>query len=101
MKYGEIETGVSLIDFLAKEVDCAYISDLTHLSARQQQRLAAVLEKLPSEAASQREWDDALSYIETLPPQTDAEKDRQCLLAALSQEWCGKQKSRKRKEHEK
>ena len=99
MKLGEIEDDVSLVDFLAKEMDCAYISDLTHLPPWQQQRLAAVLEQLPSEAASQREWDDALNYIEMLPPQSDAEKDRQCLLSALLGGRAGN-KSSERKEKE-
>lgn len=101
MKYGEIEADVSLIDFLAKEMGCVYVSDLTHLNAWQQKHLAAVLEELPAEAASQREWDDALCYIEMLPPQSDAEKDRKCLLAALLRERRGKQTSAKRKEKEK
>lgn len=101
MKNGEIETGVSLVDFLAKEMGCVYVSDLTHLDAWQQQRLAAVLQRLPADAASEREWDDALCYIEMLPPQNDAEKDRKCLLSALLRERRGKQKSMKRKEKEK
>lgn len=101
MKKGEIETGVSLVDFLAEEMGCVYVSDLTHLDARQQQRLAAVLEKLPSEAASQREWEDALCYIEMLPPQNDAERDRKCLISALLRERRGKQKLLTRKEQTK
>lgn len=90
MKFGEIEDEVSLVDFLAKEMGCTYVSDLTHLTVSQQQRLAAVLEKLPPDAASEAEWDDALAYIEKLPAQESAEEDRKRLLSALTAGGQGK-----------
>lgn len=101
MRMGEIETGVSLVDFLAKEMGCMYVSDLTHLDERQQRRLAAVLDRLSGESASVREWDDALCYIEMLPPQNDAERDRKCLISALLRERRGKQRELTRKEQSK
>lgn len=97
MKLGEIETGVSLVDFLANEIGCMYVSDLTHLNEAQQQRLVAVLRRLPSESASERDWDDALCYIEKLPPQSSAEQDRKCLISALLRERRGKQKKKQKK----
>ena len=96
MKYGEIERGVSLVDFLAKELGCVYISDLTHLTADQQKRLAGVLETLPPEAAKDAEWADALSYIAKLPPQGNAEEDRTRLLSALRGKRQGKHEHNKR-----
>ena len=96
MKYGEIERSVSLVDFLAKKVGCTYVSDLTHLTADQQKRLAGVLETLPPEAASEAEWADALAYIERLPALENAEEDRELLLTALRGKRQGKHEHNKR-----
>lgn len=96
MKYGEIERGVSLVDFLAKKLGCVYISDLKYLTADQQKRLASLLEQLPPKAASKAEWDDALRYIEQLPAQKSAEKDRERLLSALRGKRQGKHEHNKR-----
>ena len=90
MKFGEIEDEVSLVDFLAKEMGCTYVSDLTHLTVSQQRRLAAVLEKLPPDAAGEAEWADALAYMEKLPAQESAEEDRKRLISALRGERQGK-----------
>lgn len=96
MKYGEIERGVSLVDFLAKEMNCVYVSDLTRLTVFQQKHLAALLEALPPEAASEAEWADALAYIKKIPAQESAEEDRERLLSALRGKRQERQKSNKR-----
>ncbi len=94
LKKEGIESGVSLVDFLAKEVDCVYVSDLTAMTAHQQKHLVTVLEKLPPEAASEAEWADALTYIEKIPAQDNAAEDRNRLLSALTGKRQGKHRTK-------
>lgn len=86
MKHKEIASGISLVDFLAGKAGCMYVSDLRHLNEQQSLILFTELLKIPSSAADEKEWNEALEYIEHLPAQTSAEGARKRLLAALSEQ---------------
>ena len=73
------------MDYLAKEAHCAYVSDLRHLDKMHKWQLYEKVRQLPVSAASEAEWNDALSYIENLPAEASAEKARERLIAALGE----------------
>ncbi len=75
--------GRSFIDYLAERLGCVYVSDLRYLRRAQQQTLALELEKLPAEAVSLREWNDALEYLTGAFHQPTAEAAKEKLLEFL------------------
>ena len=52
-----------LLDHLADRCHCAYLSDLRFLNEAQRRRLACEIEAVSADAASLREWNDALEYL--------------------------------------
>lgn len=75
---------LSLLDFLAYKAGCSYLSDLPRATGWQRARLARTLEDIPAEAASLRDWNDALDYLAQAPPVPTAQEARARLIAELS-----------------
>ena len=73
-----------LLDYLAYQSGCIFLSDMRVLSAAAKWRLARTLERIPPEAASLWEWQDALEYLTGGKPGPDAAQTRKRLIAALS-----------------
>lgn len=76
---------IPLLDALSIQADCAYLSDLHCLSGWQKMRLARALECVPADAASLKEWNDALQYLVRHPPEETADSARERLIQSLSQ----------------
>ena len=73
---------LSLLDFLAHQVGSTYLSDLPRMSGA---RLVRELEQIPAEAASLRDWNDALDYLTGAPPEDTAQAAKERLVHLLSQ----------------
>lgn len=80
------EEKLSLVDMLAQELGCQYLSDLGFLQKSQRAYLAGVIQDTPLESATLFEWNDALAYLAEAPPQEDAAEAKQWLLSALTSE---------------
>lgn len=74
-----------LLDFLAYQARCEYLSDLPHATGWQRVRMVRALEKIPPEAASLHDWNDALDYLVQAPPEETAQAAREQLLAMLAE----------------
>lgn len=83
----KIERNVSLLDVLAVEMRCTYLSDLRLLSNVQKLELARLVEKIPPEEASLDEWNDALEYLIGISAQTSREMARSRLIWSLDLSW--------------
>ena len=75
---------IDLLDALSIQADCRYLSDLKYLDEWQRMRLARELERVPSDAADLKEWNDALQYLSRDAPQKTAEAARERLIQSLS-----------------
>ena len=73
-----------LLDELARQMGCEYLSDLRFLDALARQALGCALKALPSRYASLREWNDALAYLTGEPPQSTADAARALLVERLT-----------------
>ena len=74
----------SLLDLLAIQMKCEYLSDLRFLSPEQRQYLAHKLECLTPREEDIREWNDALTYLTEAPPETTAQAAKERLVALLT-----------------
>ena len=75
----------SLIDVLAKELRCEYISDLRFLPACEYRKAARYIEeKIPADSASLFEWNDALEYLSGAEPESTPEAAKKKLIKWLS-----------------
>lgn len=74
---------LSLVDMLAQELGCQYLSDLSFLEDAQRTYLARIIQDTPLDAASLFEWNDALAYLVESPPEHDASSAKQKLLSSL------------------
>lgn len=74
-----------LLDYLAYKSGCEYLSDLPQVSGWRRARSRRALERVPPEAASLRDWNDALAYLAQAPPELSARAARERLMAWLSQ----------------
>lgn len=63
---------LSLLDFAAAEMGCAYLSDLRFLSDRQRHYLAYKLQKLTPRKEDLHDWNDALEYLTGESPERTA-----------------------------
>lgn len=54
---------VSLLEYLSLKVNCMYLSDLRYLRPAEFCKLVRVVQKLPADAFSVREWQDAMEYL--------------------------------------
>lgn len=59
----EMMIKMSLLDFLAYEMKCEYLSDLRDLSAGQKEKLADAIESMEASDGDIRDWNDALEYL--------------------------------------
>ena len=75
----------SLLDFMAAQARCDYLSDLKHLQAWELIRLGRALEQVPANAITLFEWNDALAYLADAPPEPDREAARARLMSFLTQ----------------
>ena len=73
-----------LLEYLAKKSNCTYMSDLRSMNEVQKRMLLNELLRLPPEAASEAQWNEALSYIEDIHSHESAYKARQDLIAAVT-----------------
>lgn len=78
-----MELRVPLLDYLAWQTGCEYLSDLHALTPAQRARLRRAVEALPPDAACLREWNDAAAYIADSEPGGSPAQSRQALLAWL------------------
>lgn len=54
---------LSLVDYLAAQLGCEYVSDLHFLDALDRLRLTHVVSKLSPDDWPLEEWNDALEYV--------------------------------------
>ena len=71
----------SLLDLLAIQMKCEYLSDLRFLTQEQRQKL----DRLTPREEDIRDWNDALDYLTGAPPESTA----QAAKAKLVQELAG------------
>lgn len=75
-----------LLDVIAKELRCEYLSDLRYMKSFSRIRAARFIEEMiPATDASLNEWNDALSYLASAPAEKTQDKARQRLLEYLQQ----------------
>ena len=75
-----------LLDVIAKELCCEYLSDLRFMRSFSRIRVARFIEETVSAAdASLNEWNDALSYLVNAPAEKTQAEARQRLLDCLRQ----------------
>ena len=77
--------GMSLLDLIAVQMNCMYLSDLQYLSREEREHLAEKLKKIPAAAEALRQWNDALQDLtgEREPKQT-AQEAQAALVAGLT-----------------
>lgn len=75
---------MSLLDVMAAQMGCEYLSDLRYLDSGQRAALAEKLGELAPKASDLRDWNDALEYLTGQPPQSSTEQARAALIAGLS-----------------
>ena len=73
----------SLLELLAGEMGCLYLSDLRALGGADRLRLARALEKIEPREEDLREWNDALAYLTGLPPMPTARQARAQLMERM------------------
>lgn len=76
---------IPLLDAMALQMGCEYLSDLHYIDDHQRRRLARKLETVEARDADLFEWNDALEYLTGVnTPQPNAEQAKSVLIAALS-----------------
>lgn len=73
----------SLLDLLAIQMKCDYLSDLRFLSSEQRRYLAQKLDRLTLREEDLRDWNDALSYLTGMPPEKTAIEAKRNLIERL------------------
>ena len=74
---------MSLLDFLASEMKCEYLSDLKFLSSGQKEKLADVIESMEASDGDTRDWNDALEYLTDAQAKGTAAEAKAALICAL------------------
>ncbi len=77
--------GYSLLDAMAVQAQCQYLSDLKYLQGWELIKLGRALEQVPADAATLFEWNDALAYLAAAPPEQTQEAARERLMTFLIQ----------------
>lgn len=73
-----------LLDVIATELCCDYLSDLKYLNGFSRVRAARFIDKaIPAEDASLNEWNEALSYLTNAPAEKTQAEARQRLIESL------------------
>ena len=73
----------SLLDLLAIQMGCMYLSDLRFLSPEQRRYLAQKLDRLTPREADIWDWNDALDYLTGAPPESTAQAAKAQLVQSL------------------
>lgn len=76
----------TLLDLIAIQMGCVYLSDLRFLDSMQRRHLAGKLERLTPREADLQEWNDALDYLTGAPPEKTAQAARERLVQLLRQQ---------------
>ena len=84
-----------LLDRMAQEIGCLYLSDLRWPDGAGRKKLADLVQRLTPDEASLREWNDALAYLTDAPQQPTAEQARAALLHYLQPETAGSAEERR------
>lgn len=74
----------SLLDLLAIQMKCEYLSDLRFLSQKQRRCLAHKLKCLTPREEDVREWNAALIYLTDAPPEPTVRAAKERLVALLA-----------------
>ena len=74
----------SLLELLAIQMRCEYLSDLRRLTSAQRDYLAWKLEQITPRQEDLRDWNQALTYLTEAPEQTTAVEAKERLIALLS-----------------
>ena len=84
---------ISLVDYLAYQAGCEYISDLRCLDSLDRRKLARMLEKVEPDDFPLRDWNDALNYlVRESPQQTAREAQTRPILLLVSYPHVGNYK---------
>ena len=79
------DTKMALLDVMAVQAGCMYLSDLHYIDDFQRKRLACALERVTARDEDLFDWNDALEYITgKKKPHPSAEKAKADLIAALA-----------------
>lgn len=82
---------MSLLDLMAVQVQCEYLSDLRYLDDYKRSMLAQKLRVIPAEDEDIDDWNDALSYLTgDFQPMDHAEQAKEMLLEVLMTPTNGK-----------
>ena len=76
----------SLLDLLAIQMKCEYLSDLRFLTQGQRQYLAHKLECLTPREEDVWEWNDALNYLTGAPPEDTAQNAKESLVKHMHEQ---------------
>lgn len=77
--------GASLLDLIAVQMGCDFLSDLRSLDGTQRAALAEKLKHLPAGASDLHDWNDALHYLTgDSVPRATADEARAALIAGLT-----------------
>lgn len=87
----------SLLDLLAIQMGCTYLSDLKFLTEAQRVHLAHKLEPLTPREEDLDQWNDALDYLTGAPPETNASMAKDRLLQLLSESDTARKTLKRRK----
>lgn len=80
-----IDGSMCLLDLMAVQMGCTYLSDLHDLDREQRLFLAERLKPLHAREADLRDWNDALHYLTgDDEPRATAEEAQTALIAGLS-----------------
>ena len=74
---------LSLLEYLARGAGVDILSDLRQLPDSENRALAQLLERIPEEAASLWEWNDALEYLTGRSAEQTVERARKRLIQSL------------------
>lgn len=75
----------SLLERLAVQMECVYLSDLKFLTEAQRSFLAHTLERLTPREEDMSQWNDALVYLTGAKPETSAHMAKIRLIQRLLQ----------------
>lgn len=72
-----------LLDYLARQSGCMYLSNLRYPTGAVREKLEAVVAGFPVQEAALREWNAALEYLYEAPMEMTAERAKTQLLKLL------------------
>lgn len=78
-----MKNGGKLLQVLACQMNCTYLSDLRFLSGRRREELAEKVKNLSSDVAYLEEWNDALLYLTGCGPEETVKEAQRRLAEQL------------------